>query len=27
VHDPWLGGPEDPEAERRPTAPDTDGRP
>jgi Alpha/beta hydrolase len=27
VHDPWLGGPEDPEADRRPTAPDTDGRP
>jgi hypothetical protein len=26
VHDPWLGGPEDPEADREPTAPDTDGR-
>lgn len=23
VHDPWLGGPEDPEADRRPTAPNT----
>jgi len=23
VHDPWLGGPEDPEAARRPTAPNT----
>jgi hypothetical protein len=26
VNDPWLGGPEDPEADREPTAPDTDGR-
>jgi hypothetical protein len=26
VYDPWLGGPQDPEADRTPTAPDTDGR-
>ena len=26
LHDPWLGGPQDPEADRTPTAPDTDGR-
>lgn len=27
VHDPFLGGPEDPESDRDPTAPDTDGLP
>jgi hypothetical protein len=27
VHDPWFGAPVDPEADRTPTAPDTDGAP
>ena len=27
VYDPWYDGPQDPEGDRTPTAPDTDGRP